>query len=58
MEKVDGYVYAVYSGQNEVAVQLQKYPVKDGKVNIPLIMSWNHSVKLLKRSFKGREILR
>ena len=39
MEKVDGYVYAVYSGQNEVAVQLQKYPVKDGKVNIPLIMS-------------------
>lgn len=46
MEKVDGYVYAVYSGQDEVAVQLQKYPVKDGKVNIPLMMSWNHSTDI------------
>jgi hypothetical protein len=46
MEKVNGYVYAVYSGQDEVAVQLQKYTVKEGRVNIPLMMSWNHSTDI------------
>ena len=46
MEKVNGYVYAVYIGQNKVAVQLQKYPVKDGKVNIPLMMGWYYSTDI------------